>query len=406
MNKPTPANPLRLSTDYPELGTAPLDITRRFTSDYFDLERTKIFSKTWLWLAMAYDLPNPGDYVVKELEHAKASIILVRGNDNQIRGFHNSCSHRTNRVAYAPSGNAPKGFTCRFHGWNYGTDGTLNFVPQDDLFPELDLSCNGLTPVATDLWEGSIFINLDPEPEETLAEFLGEFANSYAGFFDGMEQACAYSVEVNANWKICIDAFVETYHFAFVHQSTAAGVLTSKDNPYGRLEICRLYDKHRVVSARANTGYTPTPTEAVIASLGMQQTLNPDFAQAAENRLPEGINPAKLNDWATDILVLFPGTVIYPWTGWFEIMNFIPVSHNKTRWEMRIGMQPATNAGTWLSQEYNSTLIRDVVRQDWTNLEMIQQNIESGAKKEMHLGDQEIMLRHQYDVVDRYINSK
>ena len=121
--------------------------------------------------------------MVRELEHAKASIILVRGNDNKIRGFHNSGSHRTNRIAYAPSGNAPKGFTCRFRGWNYGTDGTLNFVPQDDLFPELDLSYNGLTPVATDLWEGSVFINLDPKPEETLAEFLGEFANSYAGFF-------------------------------------------------------------------------------------------------------------------------------------------------------------------------------------------------------------------------------
>ena len=115
------------------------------------------------------------------------------------------------------------------------------------------------------------------------------------------------------------------------------------------------------------------------------------------------MNPERLDNWATDIIVIFPMTNIQPLDGWFVTQNYWPISHNKTRWEMTIYMQPAQTASHWMAQEYNTAYIRDVVREDLNNLEMIQKNLEAGILKEMQFGDQEIMIRHSYKVVEDYV---
>ncbi|MCG2634529.1 MAG: Rieske 2Fe-2S domain-containing protein [Gammaproteobacteria bacterium] len=395
----------RFSSQYPDLGHETIEIEKYFSKAAFELEREKIFKKVWLQMGRVEHIPKPGDYMVKELEFANTSIVLVRGEDNKIRGFHNMCAHRSNRVACHAKGNTGRGFACRFHGWTYGLDGGLIHIPEEGLFPTLDKSTKRLKPVATDVWEGFIFINLDPQPTETLREYLGpELVDQYQGHFNNMASTVTYTIDIKCNWKIFLDAFVETYHFAFVHKATAAGSITSEDNPYGFMDAARIYDRHRVISARANRGYTPTPTELLITQFGGHQTLNPDFENAAKRTLPPGINPGKLDDWSTDILILFPLCNIQPLDGWYVNHNYWPVDYNTTRWEQTSYMSPATDAGSWLAQEYNHAYLRDLLREDFNNLEMIQSNLESGAQTEMVFGDQEIMLRHAYKVIDDYLS--
>ncbi|MCG2635053.1 MAG: aromatic ring-hydroxylating dioxygenase subunit alpha [Gammaproteobacteria bacterium] len=403
MNKPSENYAGRLSAAYPELGFDPVNIEKVFSPEYFELEREKIFKKVWLRVGRNEDIPNHGDFMVKEFEFANTSVVITRDQNGEVNAFHNVCTHRANRVAYTETGNAPRGFTCRFHGWNFGLDGKLNFVPEAGLFPTLDTRCAGLPPVSVDTWEGWIFVNLDPSPKETLREYLGELADGYPGFFDDKTKVATLTIDAKANWKIFLDAFVETYHFAFVHQLSAAAVITSPDNPYGYMDAARMYDRHRVISARSNPNHTPSPAEAVVGKLGGHQTLAPDLAAAATRQLPPGLNPQGLDDWATDIIVIFPMTNIQPLDGWYVTQNYWPISHNETRWEMTIYMQPAQTASHWMAQEYNTAYIRDVVREDLNNLEMIQQNLEAGILKEMHFGDQEIMIRHSYKVVDDYV---
>ena len=64
-------------------------------------------------------------------------------------------------------------FTCKYHGWRYDLDGSLNFVQQEGEFFDLDKDDFGLVPVHCDVWEGFIFVNLAQEPEQSLREFLG-----------------------------------------------------------------------------------------------------------------------------------------------------------------------------------------------------------------------------------------
>ena len=99
MNNPSPFAG-RFAKAYPELGTKPLPIDRVYTAEAYEDQKEKIWKKMWLRLVPACEIPNKGDYVVKELECADTSLIVTHGADGKIRAFHNMCSHRSNRIAY------------------------------------------------------------------------------------------------------------------------------------------------------------------------------------------------------------------------------------------------------------------------------------------------------------------
>src|SRR5688500_12305432 len=100
------------------LGTGPVPVEPYVSAEYFELERERIFRREWLNVALERELPNPGDFVVRELEVCNTSIIVVRGEDRRIRAFHNICSHRGNRLVFAARGSSAA-LTCRYHGWSY-----------------------------------------------------------------------------------------------------------------------------------------------------------------------------------------------------------------------------------------------------------------------------------------------
>ncbi len=87
---------------YPELDREPLPIARMMSPEFHELERERIFRRCWLKAAREEELPRPGDFVVRDLPICNASILLMRGKDGQVRGFHNVCSHRGNRLSREP----------------------------------------------------------------------------------------------------------------------------------------------------------------------------------------------------------------------------------------------------------------------------------------------------------------
>ena len=89
-------------------------------------------------MGRADDIPNAGDYFVKNIDILGTSLLIVRGEDGKVRGFHNTCCHRGNRVAVG-NGNG-KFFDCGFHGWTYDNQGQLVNVPDEELYFNLDKS--------------------------------------------------------------------------------------------------------------------------------------------------------------------------------------------------------------------------------------------------------------------------
>lgn len=380
-----------------------LPIGEFFTPEYYLLEKEHIFKKSWLRVGTERQIANIGDYFVKELESCDTSLIVVRGRDNRIRAFHNMCAHRSNRVAYKPSGNTT-GFKCSFHQWSFGLDGSLRALPEEHLFPGLDKKEYGLTEVACETWEGFIFINVAPKSAQTLREYLGEeIYNGYNGFFQKFEQIGRVSATVPVNWKIFLNAFVETYHFSTVHSPTAGNIVNSRDFPNGRIDAVRLYEKHSIVSATTNTQRTPTFAEGLARKYSGGATLAPDLTKQVIN--PPQINPKNLPDWLTDILIIFPMCDIQAFQGFFITLNFWPISHDQTKWDVCIHMLPPQSAAGEVAAEYNRAHSREVVREDLKNMQMVQSNLNSGAKRYQILGTMEPMVWHTYKVVAEQVGN-
>ena len=382
-------------------GLGPLPIDHFFTPEYYALEKEHIFKKSWLRIGVAAKIPNVGDYFVKELESCDTSLIVVRGRDQKIRAFHNMCSHRSNRVAYEEKGNTTT-FKCSFHSWAYGLDGSLRAIPEEHLFPGLDKAENGLTEVACDVWEGFIFVNVDPKPTQTLREYLGEeIYNGFNGFFEQFTQIGKLSALVPVNWKIFLDAFIETYHFSTVHLPSAGDIVNSREFPNGRIMAFREFGLHRIASATSNREHTPTFTEGLVQKYGGATLSSTGHAPVQAKQ----INPLGLPDWLTDIMVIFPMCNLQPLQGFFATQNYWPVGHDHTYWEFMIFMRPPANAAGEVIAEYNRSYLRDVVREDMKNLRMVQSTLSSGAKKYQVLGENEPMVRSGYKTVAEQVGS-
>jgi methanesulfonate monooxygenase subunit alpha len=186
---------------------------RIFTDEViFREEQEKIAAKTWQFVCHESEVAEPRDFRCVSL--AGKPIVLVRGEDGVLRGFHNMCRHRGARVVREESGSA-QSFTCFYHLWNYDLEGRLRAVAKPAGYEAvgLDLSCFGLLPVRVEAVAGLVFACLDPAVEP-LRAFLGDVC---AGFTEPlgavpMEVFHFHKALVRTNWKLWQDNNSERYH--------------------------------------------------------------------------------------------------------------------------------------------------------------------------------------------------
>ncbi len=402
-----PAADKRWTLDHPELGTGPLPLEIYTNPDYFERERELIFRRTWLNVGRQEEIPNPGDYFVKELSVCDTSIIVIRGKDGVVRAFHNVCSHRSNRLVWETGGGSCRALACGFHNWTYDLQGNLIHVPDEEGFFDLDKGQNGLTPVAAEIWEGFVFIHLDPHPKESLKEFMGEFGEGIHGYpFENMGLFASYKVEERVNWKVLVDAQQEGYHVPFLHRNSLAAATTSKENPYCHVLQFNLYPCHRQISCWGNAQHQPSPVEGL--SYRYAEYIPAAFAadeEAAVDGLPPGVNPTRSRDWSFDFNVLFPNFNLALFDGTYFTHNIWPLAIDRTVWEVKMYSIPAEKPGQQFSQEYGKCVFFAALMEDASTHEMTQSTLASGAKEFMHLQDQEVCIRHFHKVVAEHIGS-
>lgn len=386
---------------YPELGTEPLPIEPYISPSYFEQEREKIFKKVWLYVARVEELPNPGDYKVKKLHACGTSVIITRAKDGKVRAFHNMCSHRGNTVV-TESGEETYGssraavMTCRFHGWVYGADGRLVSVPQEERFYScFDKAENGLTPVHCDIWEGFIFVNVDPGTVQPLVEYLGDYGRHFAGFpYDKMDFGFTYHTYLDCNWKVAHDAFAEAYHVDTIHAGSFPNVFSTG------LANVQLFGPHRTCGVCLNLAAMPPSPVGTLANKLARGSL---VTSGGSSMLPPTINPDRRSDFAFELSVTFPNLLLHVSEGIWFTHQFWPIAHNKTLWEGKYYVQaPGTYSERW-ALEHAMTLQRNAWLEDTATMEDTHRAMESGAKTVQHLQDEEILIRHGIVSVERYV---
>ncbi|QUT05800.1 aromatic ring-hydroxylating dioxygenase subunit alpha [Sphingobium phenoxybenzoativorans] len=392
------------------LDTGPLSTDPYISPAHYELERERVFGRAWLAMGREEQVPESGSYIVRELEVCNASVLIVRQKSGGIQAFHNVCSHRQNLIMNSSEGRAPR-FTCRYHSWTFGTDGALLSVPDERRFFDFDKKKCGLTPIATEVWQGWIFINMQSEPEVSLAEFLGDFGKFYTGVpFPGSGHSLKFEANLDANWKVISDAFAESYHVPSIHNKTLRPAFSNASNPFARPIRASAWGPHSAYSAFANLEYAP-PENALgerlaYRNMGANNIISPSGANEIDKLLGHpSINPNNSAEWCSDANVIFPNFHLDVSFGGFFIHHFWPTSHRSTRWVAEYFMEPAADFQTRLQQEYYAIRNIEVLLEDIGNTERVQKGMETRAKRNIYLQDGEVIIRNLLHHIDRWIKA-
>ncbi len=233
-----PAKTLDLSDFTPtgDLSRASTLPARWYTEPQFlELEKEKIFWKTWQLVGRVDMAARPGDFFTYDLYGEP--LLVARGVDQQLRAFYNVCPHRAGPVAVG-KGNR-KSLQCRYHGWTYGLDGRLLAAPEFEGVQDWRKEEVCLPPVQVEVWEPFIFVNLDPQPV-SLREIFGAIPAevAQAGFQpDQMQLVERRDYIVESNWKVYVDNYLEGYHIPIAHP----GLFREIDYEQYRVDTFRYY---------------------------------------------------------------------------------------------------------------------------------------------------------------------
>ncbi|WP_067693634.1 aromatic ring-hydroxylating oxygenase subunit alpha [Nocardia jejuensis] len=398
---------------YPQLGTGPVDYTDSIDPAFYEDERNAIFKKSWLNVGRVERLPRVGSYFTRELSCVGTSLIIARGSDKEIRAYHNICRHRGNKLVWSDFPNEEtagscRQFTCKYHAWRYSLEGELTFVQQEKEFFDLDKKDYGLKDVRCEVWEGFIFVNLDPDAAP-LTEFLGPMLEGVQGYpFHEMTEVYTYKAEIGSNWKLFIDAFAEFYHAPILHMKQATKDEADKLAGYGYEALhYELSSPHSMISSWG--GMAPPkdlnmvkPIERVLRSGLFGPWDRPDIDGLDE--LPAGLNPAQHKAWGVDEFEIFPNFSLLFWApGWYLTYHYWPTAVNKHIFEANLYFAPPKNARDRMAQELAAVTFKEYALQDANTLEATQTMLETRTVSEFPLNDQEILLRHLHVIAQNKV---
>lgn len=396
--------PMLPDADIIRTGKVPVDA---YLSPTRFAREAEIFRRVWLNVALDAELSRPGDWVVREIEAASASVLIVRGQDGVVRAFHNVCSHRALKLVWGESG-CDRQFVCPYHAWTYGADGSLRGVPDRVSFPDLDVATSGLTPINVEVWNGLVFVNLDPSPRQTLREFLGGIAPLLdAAPIGDFRYTARLTGVVKSNWKAGLDAASEGYHVQALHRDSARDMVCSKTNPYVKFMSIDFYGAHRRMSNPRNVDFQLPDTKPVTKFV-FESILQPVVAgegQAPSFDLP-GLNPTRAEDWSNDLVSIFPNFQMSLALNGFWTMHYWPVSVDSFRWEAHYHFRQAPKS--WrerFAMEASVAMNRDISSEDTACTQQQQVAMASGAKAFVQFGTSELLCRHEAAVMEAIVNS-
>ena len=418
------------------------DPGRYHSPEFMRREWERLWPRVWLLAGVTSDLQEAGDYFRFDVGHE--SIIVVRQADGGINAFYNVCPHRANRIALNEFGSVSH-FTCAFHGWQFHCNGELKAITDEEFFaPQLIASRPGLTEVRCDVVGGLVFINMDGK-----APPLREWIGLPRGYIENYEIDKMHAVRHvrsvwNANWKVGVDSFYETYHLPHIHPQTQ-GVMEDFSqydlypNGFSRMIVPLCVKSHRVRDQDTvdeglqfmmkDAGMDPGEFKGTAREVRPAvQKMKRERARRLNLAHYEKLTDGQLTDsWATG---LFPNVQIGMHPEGVFIMRFLPHADDPTKFyydniTMYRDIDDASyTVPAWMGLPKDTDVsgaIRPAIeyvpegtRPDLG--EVLDQDVElvaavgAGCRSRGFRGplwsDQEVRVRHFHRELDRYINGE
>ena len=188
----------------------------------FRREQELLFEAMWFCAVRSADLAEPGAF--RTVQVGRENVLITRSRTGELRAFLNICRHRGARLCLEEAGRVRRTLRCPYHAWTYDLDGRLVAAPNLVKMPDVDRVAYGLVKVALREWLGYAWVCLADEPpffEDTVVgaavERLGDAAAIEHYGVERLVLGKRIVYDVQANWKLIVENFMECYHCATIH---------------------------------------------------------------------------------------------------------------------------------------------------------------------------------------------
>ena len=303
-----------------------------------------------------------GSYVARI--SAGTPVVVVRGEDGQVRAFRNACRHRGMQVAQG-SGCA-KRLVCSYHGWSYQLNGDLHHIPHENGFPDFDKTANSLVSMHAMERHGLVFVTQEEAIDDGALIGLDDIPELITA-----DQQIFASEESQAgvNWKLNLEANLEGYHIRTTHPESFY--------PYG-------YDNLNVVEEFGNNNRVTFPFRRI------------------EKLRDVSVDAQNIRGKLTRVYHLFPNVIIAVLSNHTSISIAEPLSPLETRFFT----YKLTNSGESSDANNITRAKRDAGfvtnsggKEDAAAVRAIQAGIPSGANKHFTFGHFEKAIVHLHKVL-------
>jgi choline monooxygenase len=172
-----------------------------------------VFARSWQLVAHAAQLADAGDHVVADI--AGVPLVILRGDDGELRALHNVCRHRAGPLASC-DGRGAKRLRCQYHGWTYALDGRLLSAPEMGDAQDFAIDAIRLPQARVAQWRGLVFAALDGAT--SFADVVdGIDARVGAAAMHGYAFARRIAYDIDCDWKVYVDNYLEGYHVPHIH---------------------------------------------------------------------------------------------------------------------------------------------------------------------------------------------
>ena len=274
-----------------------------FDPEFFEAEKRAFLRAAPQVVCHESEIAEPGEW--RTIEYLGESVIVIRGDDGEIRAFSNVCRHRGSRLVDG-TGGCSKVLTCPYHAWSYARDGRLVGVPHRHEYPGLQTEKMSLFPVALETWRGFLFVALEPGAP-SVHEMMAPYEHEVAAYrFEDLQAIGRVTLRQRPlNWKTIADNYSDHLHI-----------------PVGHPGLTRLFARNYKIEAKEHV-------DRMEGDLVEKISENPS-ERAYQNLLPKADHLPATHRRKWLYYKLFPNVAFDIYPDQVDFMQFLPVSATET----------------------------------------------------------------------------